>query len=186
MADGGNGGYIDVQIVGDSRTVENALRGMEEAFDDRNMAFVFLGGMVDPYLRERIERRFAGEGDDVVGQWAPLAQSTIQMRQDQGFGGAHPINERTGVMKRHLLDAPPDTVPHSLGATMWSPGRAVSASTGRKIRTAQSGGTTPEGRFVPPRPVLGVGVQDLETVLVLLGQYMGRFQAPGARSTEFL
>lgn len=174
------GGLMEITIRGDSRQVDNILRGMENAFQDVNIANDFLKDWVDPILRRRTESRFGTEGDDIVGAWQELAPATVQIRQDAGFPGSHPINERTGAMKRFLLDAPPDVVAHSIGATMWSPGRGVPAGVAKKIKTAQAGGSTPDGRNVPARPVLGVGPVDLEAIMVAMAKYIEKYQAVGS------
>jgi len=46
-----------------------------------------------------VERNFATEGG-LAGGWAPLAPSTVAGRIRAGFGGEHPILQRTGALKR--------------------------------------------------------------------------------------
>jgi hypothetical protein len=175
------GPYVDVEILGDTRQVDNILRSLYGAFEDQTLAWDFLQDYVDPVLRKRTEERFQGEGDDVSGPWLPLAPATVLRR-----GSAHPINVRTGQMKRYLLDEPPDIVTHSLGATMWSPGRTGSRELQSKVGTAQQGGTTPEGRPVPPRPVLGVNENDAELILIEAAKYIGKHVARGGATVNWL
>lgn len=168
------GAYLDVELIGDSRQVENMLRSLSGAFDDRELGYDFLQDYVDPVLRRRTADRFAHEGDDVSGPWAPLSSATEAIRQGQGIGGAHPINVRTGGMRHHLVDDPPRIATHSLGATMWSPGDVGSSKMQKKVRGAQQG----EGN-APPRPVLGVNENDLEAVMLQLDNYIGKHMAAG-------
>ena len=46
-----------------------------------------------------VERNFETEGG-LVGGWKPLTESTIKDRIRQGYGGAHPILQRTGSLRR--------------------------------------------------------------------------------------
>lgn len=169
-------GLIDIQIIGDARDAEMRLAGMHRAFDSERLAAWLVAG-VDPLLRERTEERFASEGDEISGKWESLKPYTVRERESKGFPGEHPINVRTGALKRHLLDTPPRFAIHSLGATLWSPGDDGNAKTANKVRIAQQGGTTPEGHVVLARPVLGIGVRDLEAVLVALAIHIAANQS---------
>lgn len=175
------GPLVDIEILGDSRQVDNMLTSIANAFDDQMIAYDFLRDHVDPMLRRRTADRFASEGDEMSGPWAPLADATVRIR-----GSAHPINVRTGAMRGHLVNTPPRIVTHSLGATMWSPGPSGSVEMDKKVKTAQIGGQTPEGRNVPPRPVLGVDERDAELVLVEMAQYLAKHVASGGAQVNFL
>lgn len=170
-------GLIDIQITGDSRDVEMRLMGMQRAFESERVA-AWLVAAVDPYLRAKIDYSFGKETDPEGEPWLPLSPATVAIRQGKHFSGQHPINVRTGQMKRHLLDTPPRIAITTLGATMWSPGDTGSPETAKKVKTAQLGGQTPEGRNVPARPVLGVGPEDLETILIYLAIHIASYQ-PG-------
>jgi hypothetical protein len=175
------GPVVDIEIFGDSRAVDNMLRSIYNAFSDELIATEFLAETVDPLLRSSIEERFAAEGDAASGPWAPLADATVAIRESQGFPGAHPINVRTGAMKRHLVDDPPRVSVHSLGATMWSPGTPGSPDMQKKMTTAQTGGPR-----TPARPVLLVGPDDLETMMVALAGYLGKHVAAGGATVNWL
>lgn len=172
-------GLIDIEITGDTRDVEMRLIGMEKAFEDFELAD-WLTAKVDPILRARTAARFESEGDAISGKWQSLAPWTVKERERTNFPGEHPINVRTGEMRRHLLGTFPRTSFHSLGVTMWSPGTDGGSTTAKKVKIAQQGGETPEGHPVPARPVLGVGPEDLELVLVTLGHHIASFQPGGA------
>ena len=46
-----------------------------------------------------VERQFATEGG-LSGGWTPLAPSTVAGRIRAGYGGAHPILQRTGALRK--------------------------------------------------------------------------------------
>lgn len=167
-------GLIDVQILGSSRDVEMRLLGMQTAFSSEGMAAWLVAG-VDPLLRRRTAERFESEGDDISGKWASLRPFTVEERKRHSFPGEHPINVRTGAMKRHLLDDMPRIAVHTLGATMWSPGSDGGSEVAQKVKTAQLG--DPATNTVA-RPVLGVGPMDLEAVLISLSLHIASHQ-PG-------
>jgi phage gpG-like protein len=50
-------------------------------------------------ILQDVERNFTTEGG-LVGGWTPLAESTIRDRIRQGYGGAHPILQRTGALRK--------------------------------------------------------------------------------------
>lgn len=172
----GHAGLIDIQIVTDARDAELRLSAMGRSFSDTQIMAWLMAG-VDPILRARTEARFEAEGDDVSGKWASLKPYTVDQRRSQGFPGEHPINVRTGAMKKHLLDDPPRVVPHTLGVTMWSPGSDGGPKTAQKVKTAQMGD---EKSHTVARPVLGAAVEDLEAVLLSLAGHIALGQPGGA------
>ena len=50
-------------------------------------------------IRQDVETNFTTEGG-LVGGWAPLTESTVKGRMRAGYGGAHPILQRTGALRR--------------------------------------------------------------------------------------
>jgi hypothetical protein len=124
----------------------------------------FLGGPATAYMRDRINRRFADEGDDVVGRWADLRPATQNIRARQGFGARHPINVRTGQMFRFIKTT------RVSGTTLTMPGTNPTGQMRKKLMTAAVGGFAPgRKRFVPmaptvPRPVLGMNDRDRAAV----------------------
>lgn len=156
---------IDVQIIGDSSGVQAMLNHLDTALNPVAIAG-FLGATVDPYLRSRMKDRFAGEGDDVVGKWIPLAQTTQDIRQQQGYGAAHPINRRTGDLENYIVGSPNAISIHGLGATLTMPGNRPTGELKKKVETAQRGKANRP--VTPPRPVLGMNEKDLAFVLTAL------------------
>jgi hypothetical protein len=157
-------GYIDVQIVGDTSGVQAMLMHLHNKLSPGNMAS-FLLGNVDPFLRTRASARFSGEGDDVVGSWAPLQPATQAIRVNKGYGADHPINRRTGELERYITGTMGSVAVTPLGSVLTSPGTPPSGELADKVSTAQSGRAFPR---TVPRPVLGVNERDLAAVLTML------------------
>lgn len=162
--------YANIQIIGDDRGVAAMLLRMNTAINPISIA-EFLGVVADPYIRGRAEDRFLEEGDDVTGQWAPLEDSTVEMREHQGFGGTGPINMRTGELEEYITGTPGDVMPGGVGVTLTSPGRPPSGHLLTKVKTAQSGKGHPR---TPPRPVIGMNESDTAFVLTALSGFIVR------------
>lgn len=122
---------------------------------------MFLDTQMRTYLVQRIEERFADQGDDVSGPWAPLAPATMMIRMQQGYSPT-PTNIRSGEMFNALKNQR-ELRPTATGAELSLPGSASrSKSLTDKLRVAQKGGTAPgAGRDTPPRPVLGLSATDM-------------------------
>lgn len=134
-------------------------------------AAAFLGVQVGPYLSKRAGERFAGEGDDVVGQWAPLKESTVGIRESQNFPGEHPINRRTGELENWVVDGGWNAYPTALGGSLQYPKNKPGGELKTKVQTAQKGKEFPR---TVPRPVLGVNETDM---LFLIGAYQFAIEA---------
>lgn len=170
-------GLIDIEITGNSRDVEERIMGLERAFDPTLLMVDFLGRRVHDNLVDRAKDRFANEGDKTVGMWAELKPYTIEKRG----GSAHPINVRTGAMKKYVLDPDPDAYLVGVGAALSFPKRGITGTLAKKVKTAQIGKERDKesGRTVP-RPILGMDERDLEMTLVSLAGYIATHQPGGA------
>ena len=138
----------------------------------------FLEGDVQDYLAEQIEWRFAFEGDRASGDWDRLSEATVHIREQAGFMGDSPINERTGELLRYLTEHY-DGRAIVGGAELQIPGD-VSGTMEDKIRHAQVGAQPGENPLfpnseTPPRPVLALDEMDLEKVIELLSLYIVGF-----------
>lgn len=131
----------------------------------------FLLGRVDPYLRDRISIRFDREGDDVVGKWRELREQTAIIRRRQGYGGFHPINERTGALRRFVVQTV-EVRSTGTGAALTKPARGGNAELQRKLRAAQTGGVAPSGSRFPARRVLGLNGRDTDQVMDRLSRFL--------------
>jgi hypothetical protein len=159
---------FDINIIGDDRGVQAVLGHLDSALSPSGIA-AFLGGTVQPYIKQRAEGRFRGEGDDVVGNWIPLASATQHIRASQGYGPAHPINRRTGELEDYITGSPSQISIHALGATLTHPGKKPMGELKDKVETAQMGRQSPR---TPSRPVLGMNMQDMGFVLSALAIYI--------------
>jgi len=131
------------------------------------LSSAFLSGPVAEYLQERARRRFAAEGDDAVGKWAPLKEATVNIRLSQNYGGEHPINRRTGELERWVVDSGWNAYPTSYGAAMAYPGAAPTGELLEKVQVAQRG----DERTVA-RPVLGLTDTDLIAATIMFADYL--------------
>lgn len=162
-------GFIDFEIVGTQHGVQKMLNHIDSALSPIGLA-AFLYGGVQPWLVNRAKERFASEGDDVTGKWAPLQQSTVEIRQSQGFEGPHPINRRTGELERYITESGVDVVAAPGVGTLRFPGRnTTSKSVKQKLSTAQKGRINPS---TVPRPVLGLNEKDLAVVMTQLALHI--------------
>jgi hypothetical protein len=176
-------GDASIQIWGDDKGVKAMLDVVMEALSPAALV-VFMTGVVGPYLAERGEKRFKGEGDDVVGNWEPLSMATQAIRMggrlagNWSVGDAHPINQRTGELEDYITQGRGDTITTGLDVVMTYPDQAmVNPELQDKMQTAQQGRTqTP---ITPARPVLGLNENDLLFVLTSLSVSI---QMTGART----
>src|SRR3954453_12601525 len=84
----------------------------------------WLAADIGPYLAKRAGERFAQEGDDVVGAWAPLKPATVAIRQFSNYpvSGEHPINRRSGELENWVVQGGWRAYPTNYGAAMQYPG----------------------------------------------------------------
>lgn len=127
----------------------------------------FLMAQADPWIRMRAKERFDGEGDDATGKWAPLKSATINIRQGLGYGGAHPINVRTGTMEEFLTTHRSVVWEESDGATLQYPGTIPGGELGAKLKRAQQGDTRAKAR-----PVIGMSPTDTAAIMTRLERYI--------------
>lgn len=163
-------GMVDFQIAVEKKSLEALLTRMDTALSPFAIAS-FLGGPVEEFLQYRAAKRFQYEGDDAVGDWAPLKPATQAIRSQEGYGADGPINRRTGALEDYIVGTPGVARPHGLGATLTYPGTPPKGETLTKLRTAQQGKPYPS---TVARPVLGIGEDDLAEILTLLSIYVGK------------
>lgn len=159
-------GRIDVQLIGDSEGVEEMLSRLDFLFGPVGMTY-FLAGQVTPYLKGRARSRFANEGDEVSGPWAPLSPVTAQIRSGLGYPPEHPINRRTGQLERWVTESAPGIIYTPIVAQLTYPGNPPTGTTKEKVTLAQTG-QAPKGRSTSPRPVLGLDMTDYVAILGML------------------
>lgn len=130
---------------------------------------MFLEDIVEPYISERIARRFYGEGDDVSGPWAPLKRTTEAIRSAKGFPPAHPINVRTSMMENFLTTNRGTVRSSTVDASLTHPDASKDPLMDQKIRAAQGGKSYPR---TVPRPVIGLNEFDNLMIQSSLIRYM--------------
>lgn len=170
------------QVIFEGNTVEvtRMLVSLESATNPVAIAG-FLNTVVDPYLRDRARMRFEDEGDSAVGgKWKPLSSATQEIRDNMGYGAAHPINVRTGELESYIVDSPNKVSVFPGGASLTLPGQPAGGELLEKYITAQQG-SAGQNNFsgTPPRPVLALDVKDLMFVVWALGDSIRR--SVGAR-----
>jgi len=165
---------VDIILKGDARQVHRMLEHLGTSLAPPAVG-TWLGMTVDPWIRQRARERFRREGDDVTGPWAPLKMATQQIRSQQGYGSAHPINRRTGRLEAYITGGPNRITIHSLGATLYLPGNPPFGELKTKVETAQFGKVKPS---TVARPVMGMNERDLLAVLTDLSLYLavGQFR----------
>lgn len=167
--------FIQFDIVGTRSGVQAMLEQLDSALSPVGLAF-FMKGAVHPHLQRRAVSRFAGEGDDAVGQWAPLKESTILIREGYGFGPG-PINRRTGELENYIVNSGSDvqSVPGMTSLVYPDPNAPRGPYLARKMHTAQKGKVSPSTR---PRPVLGMNETDLAQVMTMLAFHVQGYRGP--------
>lgn len=152
----------------DDLDLVNQLMALKHRLSDDGLE-EFLEDLVDPYLKDRASARFANEGDDAVGRWLPLSATTEQIRLALGYGGAHPINQRTRDLMTYILTSGPETSMTADGMELKFPADGADALIQEKIRTAQTGKPIP---MTPPRPVVALAERDATDITTLLSDYI--------------
>jgi hypothetical protein len=169
---GGSNAYIYV----DASDALEMLLAIDVAISPLSMS-QWLYREMSPFLNMRARARFANEGDETVGNWAPLKEATQDIRESMGYGRDSPINKRTGELENFITGGGNDVSLLPLGAVLTMPGSAASNSELEdKLATAQAGrgfgGPAPSDPHTVPRPVLGLGGPDLEFALVGLNNWV--------------
>jgi hypothetical protein len=169
-------GIIDVELIGTDEDVIRMLTYLESRLTFGELS-IFLEEEFKPYLVERIRNRFANEGDDVVGTWAPLSPVTEQWRawgrerQFWSVGDDHPINQRTREMYDYLTEGTWQVYTGGAGqgsAVLSSP---TNRNNDRKMREKLSQAQRGRGSS-PSRPVLGMNEADLAYFLTLFALHL--------------
>lgn len=141
--------------------VEKLLTTLDRALDAASIAF-WMQAEAKRHIQDRAKKRFASEGDDVSGPWAPLAPATIADRLRQQYP-AGPILHRTGELEDYIVNSQGSMDIGSASVSFETPEATGDPELAAKFNTAQIG----TGR-VPARPVIGLNASDAETLLTSL------------------
>jgi len=161
--------YVRVVYNVNTAVARAILTGLQIKLSPPAM-MAWMQAAVVPYIQQRVANRFAGEGDDVVGKWHPLKVETEAIRLKAGYGGAHPINVRTGQMKNFLTGSFGSTISAGGITELEFPNQgSVTGQLAQKIMTAQMGTAIPPTQA---RPVLGLNINDNMALTALLSGYL--------------
>ena len=146
-----------------------ALELLDRAYD-----FFGQGPMVDfldrewsRIMQDAAMRRFSSESSETEGAWAELRDSTNKFRERQGFPREHPINERTGELRRYLDTATIDYRSSDGFVSAQWPERA-SGELLHKLQVAQGASRRRDDATTPARPVLDATEEHLDELAVLM------------------
>ncbi len=104
-------------------------------------------------MQDAAGHRFSSESSESSGAWEALSPATEKFRARAGYPEQHPINERTGEMRRYLRTAETDfRASDGLVSGDW-PERA-SGELLHKIQVAQGASKRRADARTPARPVI--------------------------------
>lgn len=156
----------DFSMVAATDNVEAMLAKLEITLSGPALS-TFLSASMTPWLKQRAQERFANEGDEVVGRWAPLQPATQEFRANgdwPGIGPDHPINRRTGELEELMTSGQDDVFFTTDTAVVQYPRPSMygAGELALKVETAQRGKATPR---TVARPVAGFGARDLSFLI---------------------
>jgi hypothetical protein len=145
--------------------VDRAVRTLEEAISEGTLSR-FFQAEVGPWLSHRARERFANEGDDAVGDWAPLSQATIRVKRSMGYL-SQGINRRTGQLEDWATDGSFDAQATADGGKFNYPRKKPTGRLKKKVSGAQNGTDR-----APARPVVGFSDLDAEIILQMFAHHL--------------
>lgn len=166
---------VSVDITVDAKDVDHLLSAFANAISPMSLEMLLSGGVADA-LRFRAQNRFTTEGDSASGNWAALRPATEEIREFFGYPRAHPINTRSGELRRFVGQSHGTARPAVDGAELTWPGPA-GGDVEDKLKVAQKGsprGSNPWFRTArtPQRPVVAVDQADLAEILLAVGRHL--------------
>lgn len=152
-------GIFDLDVTIETSDLEATLTRLETSISPMGLSIFLIGGVL-PWVKQRAQERFANEGDDVSGKWAPLEPSTQEFRANGpwGVGPSSPINRRSGDLEEYITKSNSTIIAAVDSAVMVYPDAAPTGPLKEKVETAQSGKAKPK---TTARPVLGLSEVDM-------------------------
>lgn len=158
---------ISLSIAG--QTIDAKLAAFGQQISDLSPAFEQIGEdlmgdfaanmAMEGGLYGKTSKSYLGEN---AGPWKPLAESTVAERTRLGYGGEHPILQRTGALRESL-------------ATRGAPGNVFEVAPDRlQVGTSlffaffHQGGT----KKMPARPIVGVSWQRRSAIVQRLVEFV--------------
>lgn len=159
---------LDAEVVGDRFSSMAMVRALFAKLEPAPMSG-WLIGFAMPVAKQGSMQTFASESDPKGDPWAALAPSTIEDRINQGYG-AGPIQQRTGELHSYFAEAEAAITATTIGVSMQWPGNAPSGDRlPYKVGSAQAGNRR---TGAPPRPILGLTLQDGAVITERLFLYL--------------
>lgn len=159
---------LDAVIVGDSVSARAMVAELYRKLSPAPLAGWMLG-FVEPLVEKKTQTTFVTESDPKGNPWAALAPSTIEDRVSQGFAEG-PIQYRTGELYAYFKDNKSDILATQIGTQMTWPGQPP---TGEKLPYKVGSAQTGNSRTgAPPRPVMGLTLQDGAEITAGLFEYL--------------
>lgn len=174
---------MQLVVYFDASAMEYYLQGYRQALSAPAISQV-LYHRVDPLLQGWAAEAFATETDPTGQKWKPLKQVTNDnFRVPMGFPPAHPINERTGELRKAYTQKGEIVVIPGVetDVVLQNPTAQIKNSDPElqsKMRVAASGrgrGTSPTGRTrkpVPPRPIVGLTPGRADQITMVFAVYI--------------
>ena len=168
----------------DQTSVQQLLTMVNVALSPSSLT-IFMKRDVQPFLADVMVDRFAYNGTGGVN-WAPLAESTLRIRQEMGQTDDDAINDRTGEMLQHLISNSEVTANANV-TVLAVPGDQGDEVMRKKIQTAQHGNSEWNPLFgevshTPARPVLDINDEDRAAIVIMLQTHVmnliGALSAP--------
>lgn len=162
---------IHMTVFVDDKDTNRALQALWWTLSGNSLA-KFHKSFTERWLQERASARFMSEGDDASGRWAPLTDSRMDIRENQGYL-AWPINEASGDLYDYITKTPGDVTFGANWSAFFFPGNPRNPGERAKLETAQKGrpagnpmpdgqgGTKPSPSATPARPVAALGAVDM-------------------------
>lgn len=159
---------LDAAIIGDA---SSARRMVAELYAKLSPALLggWMVGFVEPLVEKNTMNTFAQESDPKGNPWAPLAPSTIENRLSEGYPEG-PIQYRSGELYQYFEGAGSDIIATQIGTQMTWPGQPPTGEKlPYKVGSAQRGNAR---TGAPPRPILGLTLQDGAEITAGLFEYL--------------
>lgn len=157
---------IDVDIVINDEKINSKLNRLEYLFSGPMIAALLDQGVVQ-LLQADAMRRFRTQGASDGAEWAPLRDSTLDIRASDGYPyPMFPINVRTGELSDYVLHGLGDTaVIGDYAQLTWPDPLPDSGNLKHAYRQAQRGN---QAKNSPPRPVVQLSVQGMTAIYLAL------------------
>lgn len=159
----GGGGFINISVefegqqalIGQFATFGQRIQTMRPAWED-------VGNLLLADFAQQFASEGAYLGPQIAPLWKPLAPSTVRDRLAKGFGGEHPILQRTGQLLGSVSER------GAAGNIFEVSDNGIRAGTAYPIAKFHQYGTT----RMPQRKMIGLRWATRSQILRILGDYV--------------